>query len=82
MAAIGELAAFMWKVAGAPPNRTGAPGRTICAIVMPVKTSTQWKTSAPTRVTGAIRPISVTGTISIGMPYSTQSRRFWQESSP
>ena len=27
MAAIGELAAFMWKVAGAPPNSTGAPGR-------------------------------------------------------
>ena len=72
----------MWKVAGAPPNSTGAPGLTICAIVMPVSTSTQWKTSAPTSVTGAISPISVTGTISIGMPASTQSSRFWQESSP
>ena len=27
----------MWKVAGAPPNNTGAPGRTICVIAMPVK---------------------------------------------
>ena len=40
-----------------------------------------WKTVAPTIVTGAIRPISVTGTISTGMPASTQSMRFWQESS-
>ena len=31
---------------------------------------------------GAIRPIRVTGTISIGMPFSTQSSRFWHESSP
>ena len=72
----------MWKVAGAPPNSTGVPGFTICAIVMPVSTSTQWNTSAPTSVTGAIRPISVTGTISTGMPASAQSSRFWQESSP
>ena len=41
IAAIGELAAFIWNVAGAPPNSTGAPGRMICAIVMPVSTSTQ-----------------------------------------
>ncbi len=40
-----------------------------------------WKTVAPTVVTGAIRPISVTGTISTAMPASTQSMRFWQESS-
>ena len=71
----------MWNVAGAPPNSTGAPGRTIWAIVIPASTSTVWKTVAPTTVTGAIRPISVTGTISTGMPASTQSRRFWQESS-
>ena len=32
-------------------------------------------------MTGAIRPISVTGTISTGTPASTQSIRFWQESS-
>ena len=32
-------------------------------------------------MTGAIRPMSVTGTISTGMPASTQSMRFWQESS-
>ena len=31
---------------------------------------------------GAISPISVTGTISMAMPASTQSSRFWQESSP
>ena len=72
----------MWNGAGAPPNSTGAPGRTIWAIVRPVRTSTQWKTSAPTSVTGAMRPISVTGTISTGTPASTQSSRFWQESSP
>ena len=71
----------MWKVAGAPPNRTGAPGRTTWAIVIPARTSMVWKTVAPTRVTGAIRPISVTGTISTGIPASTQSIRFWQESS-
>ncbi len=64
MAAIGELAIFMWKVAGAPPNRTGRPGRMSWAMVMPASTSTVWKTVAPTTVTGAIRPISVTGTIS------------------
>ena len=81
MAAIGELAIFMWNVAGAPPNRTGAPGWTIWAIVMPASTSTVWKTVAPTIVTGAMRPISVTGTISTAMPASAQSMMFWQESS-
>ena len=40
-----------------------------------------WKTVAPTIVTGAIRPISVTGTISTAIPASTQSIRFWHESS-
>ena len=79
---VGELADFMWNVAGAPPNSTGAPGRTICVMVMPASVSTMWKTSAPTSVTGAIRPISVTGTISTGMPASTQSSMFWHESSP
>ena len=81
MAAIGELAIFMWNVAGAPPKRTGVPGRMIWAMVMPARTSIVWKTVAPTVVTGAIRPISVTGTISTAMPASTQSMRFWQESS-
>ena len=81
MADIGELAIFMWNVAGAPPNRTGAPGRMIWAIVIPARTSTVWKTVAPTIVTGAMSPISVTGTISTAMPASTQSIRFWQESS-
>ena len=68
MADIGELAIFMWKVAGAPPNRTGAPGRMIWAMVIPASTSTVWKTVAPTTVTGAISPISVTGTISTAIP--------------
>ena len=81
MADIGELAIFMWNVAGAPPKRTGAPGRTIWAIVMPARTSAVWKTVAPTTVTGAIRPMRVTGTISTGMPASTQSIMFWHESS-
>ena len=81
MAAIGELAIFMWNVAGAPPNSTGAPGRMTCAIVMPARTSIVWKTVAPTVVTGAMRPISVTGTISTGTPASTQSIMFWHESS-
>jgi len=81
MADIGELAIFMWNVAGAPPNSTGAPGRMICAIVMPARTSTVWKTVAPTMVTGAMSPISVTGTISTATPASTQSIRFWHESS-
>ena len=81
MADIGDEAIFMWNVAGAPPNSTGAPGRTIWAIVMPASTSAVWKTVAPTTVTGAIRPISVTGTISTATPASTQSIRFWQESS-
>ena len=40
-----------------------------------------WKTVAPTVVTGAIRPIRVTGTISTGTPASTQSIMFWHESS-
>ena len=71
----------MWNVAGAPPNSTGAPGRMTWAIVIPARTSTVWKTVAPTTVTGAIRPISVTGTISTGMPASTQSIMFWHESS-
>ena len=71
----------MWNVAGAPPNRTGAPGRTIWAIVMPASTSTVWKIVAPTIVTGAISPISVTGTISTATPASTQSIMFWHESS-
>ena len=71
----------MWNVAGAPPKRTGAPGRTTCAMVMPARTSIVWKTVAPTIVTGAMRPISVTGTISTGMPASTQSIMFWHESS-
>ncbi len=82
IAAIGELAAFMWKVAGAPPKTTGAPGRTTCAIVTPASTSAVWNTVAPTSVTGAISPMRVTGTISTGIPASTQSRRFWHESSP
>ena len=82
IADIGELAIFIWNVAGAPPNNTGAPGRTIWAMVIPASTSTVWNTVAPTIVTGAIRPISVTGTISTGMPASAQSSRFWQESSP
>src|SRR3990170_1803017 len=81
MAAIGALADFMWKVAGAPPKSTGAPGRMTCAMVMPASTSTVWNTVAPTMVTGAMSPWSVTGTISTGMPASTQSMRFWQESS-
>ncbi len=81
MADMGELATFMWKVAGAPPNRTGAPGRMTWAIVIPARTSIVWNTVAPTVVTGATRPIRVTGTISTGMPASTQSMRFWQESS-
>ena len=34
-----------------------------------------------TVVTGAMRPISVTGTISTGTPALTQSMRFWHESS-
>ena len=72
----------MWKVAGAPPISTGAPGRISCVMVRPVSVSTMWNTSEPTSVTGAIRPIRVTGTISTGMPASTQSSRFWQESSP
>src|SRR3990170_1715578 len=81
MADIGELATFMWNVAGAPPNSTGAPGLMTWAMVMPARTSTVWKTVAPTVVTGAMRPMSVTGTISTGMPASTQSMRFWHESS-
>ena len=81
IADIGDDAIFMWNVAGAPPNSTGAPGRTTWAIVIPASTSTVWKTVAPTTVTGAIRPISVTGTISTAIPASTQSIRFWQESS-
>src|SRR6476469_5647945 len=81
MAAIGDEAIFMWNVAGAPPNRTGAPGRMTWVIVIPARTSIVWKTVAPTTVTGAMRPISVTGTISTGIPASTQSMRFWQESS-
>ena len=40
-----------------------------------------WKTVAPTIVTGAMRPMRVTGTISTGIPASTQSMRFWHESS-
>src|SRR5690348_18484280 len=75
IAAIGDEAIFMWNVAGAPPNSTGAPARTTWAIVIPASTSIVWKTVAPTSVTGAIRPISVTGTISTGMPASTQSIR-------
>ena len=71
----------MWNVAGAPPNSTGAPGRMTWAMVMPARTSAVWKTVAPTTVTGAIRPMSVTGTISTGMPASTQSIMFWHESS-
>ena len=66
----------MWNAAGAPPKRTGAPGRTSWAIVIPPSTSAVWKTVAPTSVTGAISPISVTGTISTGIPASTQSIRF------
>ena len=81
IADIGDVAAFMWNVAGAPPKSTGAPGRTTWAIVIPASTSTVWKTVAPTVVTGATRPMSVTGTISTGIPASTQSIRFWQESS-
>ncbi len=81
MPSMGEVAARMWNSAGAPPNSTGAPGRTIWAIVSPASTSATWKTVAPTTDTGAIRPISVTGTISTGMPHATQSIRFWQESS-
>ncbi len=76
MAAIGEDAACMWNVAGAPPNNTGAPGLTSCASVTPASTSATWNTVAPTSVTGAMSPISVTGTISIGIPASTQSIRF------
>ena len=72
----------MWKVAGAPPNSTGAPGRTTWAMTSPASTSTVCSTVAPTTVTGAISPIRVTGTISIGIPASTQSSRFWHESSP
>ena len=49
---------------------------------MPASTSAAWKTAAPTGVTGAISPSSVTGTNSIGMPACAQSSRFWQESSP
>ena len=81
MADIGELAIFMWKVAGAPPKSTGVPGRMIWAMVIPASTSAVWKTVAPTIVTGAMRPMRVTGTISTAMPASTQSMRFWQESS-
>src|SRR3954453_9705488 len=81
MADIGELAIFMWKGAGAPPKRTGAPGRMTWAIVIPARTSAVWKTVAPTTVTGAISPINVTGTISTAIPASTQSIRFWHESS-
>ena len=43
-------------------------GRITWAIVIPARTSAVWKTVAPTGVTGAIRPISVTGTISTGIP--------------
>ena len=82
MAAIGELAIFMWKVAGAPPNRTGAPGRITWAMVMPGQHVDRVEDGRARRsVTGATSPMSVTGTISTGMPASTQSMRFWQESS-
>src|SRR3990170_4451678 len=47
MAAIGELAIFMWNVAGAPPKSTGAPGRISWAMVIPARTSIVWKTTAP-----------------------------------
>ena len=50
-------------------------------MTTPASTSTVWKTVAPITVTGATSPINVTGTISIGMPHSTQSSRFWHESS-
>ena len=36
--------------------------------MIPARTSTVWKTVAPTTVTGAIRPMSVTGTISTAIP--------------
>ena len=42
-----RLAIFMWKVAGAPPNRTGAPGRITWAMVIPASTSSVWNTVAP-----------------------------------
>ena len=67
-----------------PAPRRRGPARPVgstWAIVMPARTSIVWKTVAPTVVTGAMRPISVTGTISTGTPASTQSIRFWQESS-
>lgn len=51
-------------------------------MATPASTSAVWKTVASNSVTGAISPIRVTGTISTGMPHSTQSSRFWQESSP
>ena len=81
MADIGAVVVCMWKAAAEPPNSTGAPGFSSCAIAMPASTSAAWKAAAPSVVTGAFSPSSVTGTISTGMPASTKSMRFWQESS-
>ena len=50
-------------------------------MTMPLSTSAVCSTTVPTGLTGLISPRRGTGTNSMGMPQSTQSIRFWEESS-
>ena len=77
---IGDEATFMWNVAALPRTAPVRPADDLGHRDAGQHVDA-WKHVAPTVVTGAISPMSVTGTISTGTPASTQSIRFWQESS-
>ena len=56
------------------PYMTGAPGRTICARVMPKSASACARVSAPAMVIGAMAPASVKGVMITSCPFSANFR--------
>jgi len=72
---------LMSKALGLPPYTMGVPGLASWLITTPLRFSALDSTSVPAMVTGLVAPICGAGIISPGMPYSAQSRRFWQVTS-
>jgi hypothetical protein len=77
IAPIGVVSYRMSKMAGEPPQTTGAPAAASWERTTPDSVSAACWTTLPASVTGATKPESGIETNSTGMPARAQSITFW-----
>ena len=77
IAPIGVVSWRMSKMAGEPPQTTGAPAEASWLSTTPESVSAACCTTLPTSVTGATKPASGIETNSTGTPARAQSITFW-----